>query len=132
GSIGHAFAETSNNLAVVTGSGSLWSNSFDLRVGEVGAANRLIVSNNAVVAAGTAVYIGFDPASTRNRLTVDGGTLRTTNAAATAVLDIRRGTNVLNAGLIEVDKLLLTNTLGFFEFNGGALSVKSSTVNNGQ
>jgi len=28
--------------------------------------------------------------------------------------------------------LLLTNALGFFEFNGGTLSVKSSTVNNGQ
>jgi T5SS/PEP-CTERM-associated repeat protein len=132
GILGERFANSTNNLAVVTGAGSLWSNATTLRVGNVGAANRLVVSNGATVFAGSAVYAGFDPTSTNNRLTVDGGTLRTTNASATGVLDVRRGTNVLNAGLIEVDRLLLTNTLGIFEFNGGTLSARNSAVNNGQ
>jgi hypothetical protein len=61
---------------------------------------------------------------------VDGGVLRATNGFATGVLDVRRGTNVLDSGLIEADRLLLTNTAGLFEFNGGTLVVKSSTVNN--
>ena len=43
---------------------------------------------------------------------------------------MRRGTNVLNAGLIEVDILRVTNSLGKFEFNGGTFSVKSTTHSN--
>jgi len=121
-----------NNLALVTGLGSSWSSNDQLRVGDSGAGNQLVVSNNAVVSAVTAVSVGFYPTALRNRLTVDGGTLRVTNATVTGVLDVRRGTNVLNAGLVDVDVLRLTNTLGFFEFNGGTLSVKGSSVNNGQ
>src|SRR5204863_5068577 len=116
----------------ITGLGSSWSNSVELRVGDAAPGNQLVVSNNAVVSAVSVVLVGFDPASTRNRLTVDGGTLRATNAAGTSFLEVRRGTNVLNAGLVDVDVLRLTNTLGFFDFNGGTLSVKNSTVNNGQ
>jgi len=122
----------SNNQALVTDAGSTWNTLGDLRVGYLGSASQLTVSNNGVAFASNAVYVGFDPASTKNRLTVDGGTLRVTNASATGLLDVRRGTNVLNAGLVDGDVLRLTNTLGFFEFNGGTLSVKGSTINNGQ
>src|SRR6185436_3965923 len=45
GTIGNAIADSSNNLAIVTGAGSVWSNAFDLRVGNGGAASQLIVSN---------------------------------------------------------------------------------------
>jgi hypothetical protein len=47
-------------------------------------------------------------------------------------LDLRRGTNVLNAGLIDLTRLLLTNALGFFEFNGGTLRTTSTTNSNGR
>jgi hypothetical protein len=103
-----------------------------LRVGSDGADNRLVVSSGGTVFAGSAVYAGLFPTSTGNRLTVDGGTLRTTNASATGTLDVRRGTNVLNAGLIDVDRLLLTNALGFFEFNGGTLRTAGTTIGTGQ
>jgi T5SS/PEP-CTERM-associated repeat protein len=132
GTIGDSSADSSNNLAVVTGAGSVWSNAFDLRVGNGGAANQLIVSNSGTVSANNAVYVGVDPASVRNRLVVDGGTLRVTNVSAGGTLDVRRGTNVLNAGFVEVDRLLLTNAAGRFEFNGGTLSTRSTVVNNGQ
>ena len=38
-------------------------------------------------------------------IAIVGGTLRVTNLAGTGVLDIRRGTNALNGGLVEVDQL---------------------------
>ena len=89
-----------------------------------------MVSNGGVVSA-AGVLVGQNALSIGNRLTVDGGTLRVTNAGGTAVLDIRRGTNVLNAGLIVADRLLLTNSAGFFTFNGGTFNVRSATVSNG-
>ncbi len=122
----------SNNVAVVTGTGSLWTNSFDLTVGFSGSGNQLVVSNGGTVSA-TNVFVGFDSSSTNNRVTVDGGSLFATNVAGTGALDIRRGTNVLNAGLIVTDTLLLTNgALSRFEFNGGTLITLGGTVSNGQ
>ena len=57
--------------------------------------------------------------------------LRATNASGTAMLEVRRGTNLFNAGLIDADQLLLTNTQGFFEFNGGTLITRGATISNG-
>jgi hypothetical protein len=37
----------------------------------------------------------------------------------------------VNAGSIEAFQLSVSNTLGFFEFNGGTLSVNHTRVNNG-
>jgi len=62
---------------------------------------------------------------------VEGGTLRAANFLGTGILDVRRGTNVLNGGLIDIDQLILTNSIGFFEFNGGVLSSKNTRVSNG-
>src|SRR5206468_8824502 len=58
------------------------------------------------------------------------GTLRMTNSASTALLEVRRGTNRLNAGVIQADRLLLTNAAGLFEFNGGTLITRGGTVSN--
>src|SRR5206468_3260241 len=115
GFIGVFSSSSSNNVAVVTGPGSLWSNFSELRVGDAGPGNQLVVSNDSVVASQT-IIVGRTASSTNNRVVVDGGTLQATGALGTGVLDIRRGTNVLNAGLIEVDKFFLTNTAGLFEF----------------
>jgi len=128
--IGVNGSTANNNLASITGAGTLWSNRNDFVVGSSGVGNRLVVSNGATVLSGN-LFIGFNSLSADNRVTVDGGTLRVTNASGTGVLDVRRGTNILNAGLIEVDKLLLTNSAGRFEFNGGTLSLGQSTIANG-
>jgi T5SS/PEP-CTERM-associated repeat protein len=129
GVLGRA-SNSSNNQAVVTGPGSEWSNFHELYVGNDGAGNRLVVSNGGVVLAVEAVYVGFNPTSTNNLALVDGGSLRATNAAGTALLEVRRGTNVLNSGLIDVNQLVLTNALGLFEFNGGTLQTGNTTVSN--
>jgi T5SS/PEP-CTERM-associated repeat protein len=130
--IGNALT-ASNNLVVVTGAGSTWTNGTSLKIGDIGPGNQLIVSNGGNVFVGGSAYVGATPFfSANNRVTVDGGTLRVTNAAGTGLLDVRRGTNVLNAGLVEVDQLLVTNTAGRFELNGGTLSVGNSKISNGQ
>ena len=131
GTIGDLFAGTSNNVATVTGAGSSW-NADTFNVGFSGAGNQLVVSNSGLVAATNFIYLGLIATSTKNRLTVDTGTLRVTNATATGLLEIRRGTNVLNSGLIEADIVRMTNSpQSVFEFNGGTLSAKSSRIGSG-
>jgi len=125
-------SSSSNNVVLVTGAGSFWSNGAGLHVGSYGSGNRLVISNGGTVSSSTAVYLGFDSSSSNNLLTVGGGSLIVTNPAGSGVLDIRRGTNVLNAGLIDVDRLLLTNARSIFEFNGGTLRTKGTTNNNGR
>jgi T5SS/PEP-CTERM-associated repeat protein len=123
---------SSNNEALVTGAGSLWSNQSGLFVGFAGGGSRVVVSNGGTVFASNGVFVGLTTNSTNNRLIVDGGTLRAANPAGGGVLDVRRGTNVLNAGLIDVNGLLVTNVLGIFEFNGGTLVTGNTTNNNGR
>jgi len=78
-----------------------------------------MISNGALCVS-TRFSIGQESSSSNSRVVVDGGSLTVTNGS-TARLDIKRGTNVLNAGLIDARVLLLTNALGRFEFNGGTL-----------
>lgn len=144
------------NEAVLTGAGAVAELDF-LVLGNLGPRNRLYVRNGASLLT-TGSALGFsdlargneaivaDPGSgwAAERLVVgflgsgsqlvlsNGGTLRSTNAPGTGRYDIRRGTNLLNAGLVEADRLVLTNSQGFFEFNGGTLISGNSVVANGQ
>jgi hypothetical protein len=132
GYIGTLAAPCSNNFAVVTGAGSTWSNLVEIRVGDGGSASRLVVEDNGLVTAGLSCYVGFSPGSVNNRIIINNATLRATNAAADGLLEIRRGTNVLNAGLVEADILRMTNgAASRFEFNGGTLAIRSSRVSAG-
>ncbi len=78
------------------------------------------------------MFLGIGAGAVNDRIVVDAGTLRVTNSTGTAALEVLRGTNVLNSGLVEVDRLLLTNSTGFCEFNGGTLSTAGTTNNNGR
>ncbi len=121
-----------NNLAVVTDAGSVWSNAGTLFVGYLGAGNQLIVSNNAVVSIGEAVYVGYDPTSLTNQVTVSSSMLLVTNATTSGLLEIRRGTTVLNGGLIESDVLRMTNGVSSrIEVNRSTLTVRNSRINAG-
>ena len=120
------------NEVLVTGSGSQWKNFGGLYVGEAGAENQLLIRDSGTVLAGNLVLVGGASSSTNCRIVLDGGTLRVTNAAHSAAFDLRRGTNVLNAGLIEADILLVTNVLGEFEFKDGTLLTRSTTNSNGR
>lgn len=130
GSVGGG-SGASLNTATVTDPGSRWLIHGDLYVGRDGPLNRLNVNNGGLVAA-TNLFVGFQPTATNNRVVVNGGTLRVTNSAGTGVLDVRRGTNVLIAGLMDADRLLLTNTAGHLDLLGGTLVTRGASVNNGQ
>jgi hypothetical protein len=58
-------------------------------------------------------------------VTVAGGNLFVTNAAHNAVLDVRSGRVTLSGGLLQVDKLVMTNSCGLFVRGGGSLLVGS-------
>ena len=122
-----------NNTVEVSGAGSRWSSLTDLTIGFDGSTNQFCVLAGGVASVGRNLLVGRTPVfANGNRLVVDGGTLAVTNGAANAALEIRRGTNVLTAGLIEADILRLTNgALGRIEVNGGTLAIRSSRVSIG-
>src|ERR1043166_2105115 len=62
----------SNNVAVVTGTGSVWSNLFDLYVGYAGAGNQLVVSNGGAVFNGSVGFLGRLSFSSGNAAVVTG------------------------------------------------------------
>jgi fibronectin-binding autotransporter adhesin len=126
-----AAASSGSNTALVTGPGSLWTNTSDLWVGFSGRGNLLTLSNGGTVAANNNLVIGREGVSLNNRIVNSGGNLLVRNATGTGVFDIRRGTNVLNSGLVDVDQLVMTNALGLFEFNGGTLITRGGLISNG-
>lgn len=121
---------SSFNVAVISGAGSVWTNSSELLVGILGSGNQLVVSNSGLAIARSSIFLGPNAGASSNRIEIDGGSLVVTNVGF-GLFDIRRGTAVLNSGLIAADRLLLTNVGGFLQFNSGTLSVGSSRVSNG-
>jgi T5SS/PEP-CTERM-associated repeat protein len=121
------------NAVVVTDAGSVWSNKL-LFVGYSGSDSQLLITNAGTVFAGVSAYLGFDPpASTNNRLVVDGGRLLATNGGSSGLV-LDSGTAVLNAGLMQLDFLFSQLASGVFEFNGGTLKIgrANSTYDNGR
>ena len=59
----------SNNLAVITGSGSVWSNSDDLYVGYSGSSNQLIITKGGAVYNNVGI-IGYNPSGSNNTVVV--------------------------------------------------------------
>ncbi len=68
-----AFATgSSNNLALVSGSGSKWYSSADMNMGYSGSDNRLTVSNGGQVTVNSRVFVGRSYTMVRNHLEVTG------------------------------------------------------------
>jgi hypothetical protein len=62
-------------------------------------------------------------------VSVSGGTLYVTNAAHTAVIDVRAGTlTVGSSGLLVTDRLIVTNACGRFIQSGGTVVYSSLTL----
>ena len=127
-------AQADGNSVTVAGGNSQWVNTGNLVVGSSGSTghgNQLIITSAGAVAA-VNLYVGFNPNSIGNIVTVNSGYLTVTNAGA-AVVDVRCGTLALsNGGSITTDKLLLTNgASSVFSFNGGTLTSGSTMETNG-
>ncbi len=124
-------AASSNNVAVVTGQGARWFNTFDVYIGNAGSGNQLTVGSGGLVS-GAGFYLGFAETSFDNTATVSGGSIVISNATGTSVADVRRGALTLNSGLVRADTLLLTNgAQSQFTFNGGTLQTSATTNNTG-
>ena len=130
GSLGEFSQESDSadgNVALVTGSGSVWSNSGSLYVGRAGTSNSVAIRNGGAVFAGGDVYVGFEATAADNRIELVGGSLTLTNSGAGA-LDVRRGRLVLDGGDVNAGRLVMTNnTAGgngsLFDFNHGTLNI---------
>jgi T5SS/PEP-CTERM-associated repeat protein len=91
-----------------------------------------LISDGGTVFASNAIPLGFNSATSSNDLIqINGGTLRVQNLTGTGTLDIRSGTSRLDAGLVDADRLVMTNARGIFEFNGGTLITRGAFINNG-
>jgi hypothetical protein len=81
--------------------------------------------NGGFVNALTGLTIGNCASNVFGHVSVDGGQLTVTNAAHTGFIDVQNGKLVLSSGLLEVDKLVMTNTCSSFIHTGGTLIVGS-------
>lgn len=82
----------------------------------------LIVTSNLVV--GNAAFSAA-------QVWISGGSVNVTNAGEPAFLSVANGTLSLSEGTIVTDSLLLTNSSGLINFNGGRLETKGTVVANG-
>ena len=64
---------------------------------------------------------GFIGCTSTGSVTVTGGSLYVTNAAGTAVLEVRSGTFTVSSGFVLVDNLVITNACGHLVRTGGTL-----------
>ncbi len=123
---------SSNNSALVTGTGSLWTNLSSLYVGFSGGGNSLVITNGGTVVSATNMFVGYNPGSSNNLVRLDGGNLTVSNVSGTGLLDVRGGTLTINSGSCTVNSLYLTNGVNSaLVFNGGTLTTKTVTVANG-
>jgi len=132
GYVGGASLLGNSNIVVVTGTGSLWQNGGSVYVGYAGSSNALVVTGGSVLASNLVVgYTGVSMGSTNcdNLVQLDSGSLIVTNAAHSAVLEVARGTLVLNGGLLQVDKMVVTNPCAQFIRTGGTLIYGSVVLN---
>jgi T5SS/PEP-CTERM-associated repeat protein len=115
-------ASSSNNSVRVMGGGHLQCLD-SLNVGYRGDSNSLVISGGSVLGGG--LTVGFTSAGCDNLLRLDGGNLIITNQTTNAIFEVRRGKVILNGGVLQADKLIITNACAQLVNNGGTLIVRS-------
>jgi T5SS/PEP-CTERM-associated repeat protein len=112
-------AGTFDNAVLVTGAGSLWTNSLDLYVGSVGGGNSLVISNGGTVANSTG-YIGSESLffSSDNAVLVTGADSLWTNS------------NFLEVGIGGSGNSLVISNGGTVADRAAAIGVETSSSNN--
>jgi hypothetical protein len=118
---GEIIVQTESSV-IVTG-GLLAANYIDLNSGYIGTGSLSI--NGGSVTASTGITLGDCANNAFGYVTVDGGQLIVTNAAHTGFIDVQNGQLALSGGLLQVDKLVMTNTCSQFIHTGGTLIVGS-------
>lgn len=118
GYVGYNPGSSSNSVRVV--SGGVWENTV-LFVGYQGSSNSLVIAGGLVSA--TNLVVGAASATCDNVVQMNSGIVNITDANGDAVLEVRHGTFILNGGVLQVDRLVMTNACGLFVHHGGILSI---------
>jgi T5SS/PEP-CTERM-associated repeat protein len=116
---------TNNGIRVVDN--GIWQGR-SLSIGFMGSSNSLVIAGGTVSATNFAVgfapgVVGLPPAACDNFVQLDSGNLIVTNATHDATLEVRNGKLILNGGVLQVDRLVMTNGCGLFVRTGGTLIV---------
>jgi T5SS/PEP-CTERM-associated repeat protein len=120
-------ASSSNNGALVTGAGSVWSNATTMKVGYFGPGNSLVISNGARVISSYG-FLGTYPGSDNNSALVTGASSLWTNSANVFVGDSGSSNRLVisNGGRVSDDMGVIgydTNS-----FNNQALVTGAGSV----
>ena len=112
----------SHNSVLVTGSGSVWTNSGNLTFGLAGHDNSLVISNSGFVAVGGESIIGNQSTASNNSVLVTGAGSLWTNSQDLTIGSDGSGNSlsILNGGSVSV----LGNT------NGVAIGLNADSSNN--
>jgi hypothetical protein len=111
-----------NNTPSIVSGGLLAAGNINLGGGSLAG---ILLVNGGSVTVSTGMTLGLCFNDNGGNVTVDGGELIVTNAAHTAFIDVRNGQLALSGGLLQVDKLVMTNTCSQFIHTGGTLIVGS-------
>lgn len=140
GSAGTSNSSESNNVVLVTDSGSRWTCSGTVAVGmrstshsnNTALYNALVVTNGGCANAG-GLIIGRNQSGEGNSAVVHtpSSCLAVTNAAGTAVISVVQGALVLAGGTVVADQVQLPNPEGTVLFSSGVLRVQSVTDQTG-
>lgn len=113
----------SNSVEVIAN--GLWQNGA-LTIGGSGSGNSLVISGGSVSA--TSLIVGPGSPTCDNLVELDSGSLTVTNNGA-GVLEVRGGQLILNAGVLQIDTLVITNPCASFVHTGGMLIAGSVVLN---
>jgi fibronectin-binding autotransporter adhesin len=72
-----ADADATGNLALISGPGAVWSNTFTFYVGHSGSGNNLVVSNRGQLVVGGTGYVGYNMASSNSAVVTGAGSVWT-------------------------------------------------------
>jgi hypothetical protein len=88
-----------------------------LHIGYQGASNSLVIAGGSVLA--TNLTLGLIATQCNNLVRLDSGTLAVTNATGDAAFEVRNGKLMLNGGVLQVDRFVMTNACAQFVRTGG-------------
>ena len=112
---------SSNNLVLISDSGSVWTNSGKVYIGRDGSYNSLVISNSGSVLVGSNLYVGYGTNSSNNSILVTGtGSSLSADAIVVGLQGVSNSLTVANGGGISTPNLLI-----------GATNRASGTVNIG-
>ena len=94
-------------------------------VGSESNAYGIVTLNGGIASLWSNLVVGNCSNSALGAVTVAGGSLYVTNTAHNAFIDVRNGQLILNGGLLQMDRLVITNACGLFVRGGGTLIVGS-------